>query len=172
MNLLSHLKERHIDIELHRPILDISENVATFFLWNLGGSLVGYHQYRPNASKDSNNDPKAGRYFTHRKLPTHGVWGLESLPGRTGPVFVTEGIFDAARLTEHGQTAIAVLGNNPTRDLKNWLDCLARPIVVVADNDVPGKKLAKFGHYAVFTEEKDLGDSSDVYVQTLIKKFT
>ena len=49
---------------------------------------------------------------------------------------------------------------------------LNRKVVAVCDNDVAGRKFAKFGHVAVFTEEKDLGESSDEFVTALLKKFS
>jgi len=88
-------------------------------------------------------------------------------------VFLTEGLFDAARLTEKGQSALACLCNNPQRDLKNWLDSLARPVVVVADNDKAGKALAKFGNFCEVCPEpgSDLSDSSENYVNWLVQKY-
>jgi DNA primase len=83
-------------------------------------------------------------------------------------VFVCEGVFDACRLTEKGCAAVAVLSNNTGWDLKNWLSMLNRRVVAVCDNDPAGRKLAKFGHEAVFTTDKDLGDSSEDYVNSLV----
>lgn len=173
MNLKQHLRERHLDLELHRPMLDEAEGVATFYLWNLSGQIVGYQQYRPFASKSFDNNPREGRYFTYRNrhYPTVGVWGLESFYLTPGVLFVVEGVFDAARLTELGVSAIAVLGNDPQADTRNWLMSLNRLIVVVADNDKAGRELAKFGHVAVFTEDHDLGDSSEEFVNSLIQKY-
>ncbi len=37
-----------------------------------------------------------------------------------------------------------------------WLLCLDRLVVAVCDDDLVGKKLAKFGHVSIFTEDKDL----------------
>ena len=156
-------------MDLHRPVLDPEEGVVTFYLWNLSGQLVGYQQYRPGASKEPNNNPKEGRYFTYRKQPTLAVWGVESLHLTPDVVFLTEGVFDACRLTELGVSALAVLSNNPTPDLRNWLTCLNRKVVVVADNDAAGRKLAEFGDEVVFCEEKDLGDSSDEFVRELVR---
>ena len=68
-------------------------------------------------------------------------------------------------------SALAVLSNNPTPDLANWLACLNRRVVAVYDNDVAGRKLAKFGHQAVCMDSKDLGDSSDAEVTELLKRF-
>lgn len=123
MNLTEHLRSRHLDLELHRPMLDEVEGVATFYLWNLSGQLVGYQQYRPLGEKKPQNNPKEGKYFTYRKQPTLAVWGVESLK-YPGSVFVCEGVFDACRLTERGCAAVAVLSNNPTSDLANWLSVL------------------------------------------------
>jgi hypothetical protein len=171
MNLKEHLKSRHLDLELHRPVLSDTEGVAVFYLWNLSGQLVGYQQYRPLGEKKPQNNPKEGKYFTYRKQPTLAVWGVESLVN-PGSVFVCEGIFDACRLTEKGCAAIAVLSNNTGWDLKNWLSMLNRRVVAVCDNDAAGKKLAKFGHESVVCYEHDLGDSSEDFVNSLILHYT
>lgn len=46
--LLTHLLMRRCNVSLHQPVLDSKEQVATFYLWNLSGQLVGYQQYRPS----------------------------------------------------------------------------------------------------------------------------
>lgn len=171
MTLTEHLRSRHLDLALHRPVIDDVADLATFYLYNLSGQLVGYQQYRRFGEKKPQNNPKDGKYFTYRKLPTLAVWGVESLCLNTRVVFVTEGIFDAARLTARGYAALAVLSNNPTADLANWLACLNRRVVVVADNDAAGRKLAKFGHCCEFTTDKDLGDSSQEYVDNLLATY-
>lgn len=172
MNILQHLKDRHLDVDLHAPVVDSDNGVATFYLWNPSGQIVGYQQYRPLAGKDRKNDPKEGRYFTIRNHSTLAVWGVESLHLTPNVLFVTEGIFDAARLTKKGVSAIAVLSNNPTADLKNWLVCLNKTVVVVADNDTAGQKLVKFGDYHTYTKsDKDLGDCSDSEVDDIISAF-
>ena len=171
MNLVEHLKSRHLDLELHRPVLDLENNVATFYLWNLSGSLCGFQQYRPEASKAPSNHPRESRYFTYRKQPTLALFGVESLHLTPSVVFLTEGVFDACRLTELGVSALAVLSNDPTPQLHEFLRCLNRKVVVVADNDAAGRKLAKFGHEVVFCEDKDLGDSSEEFVRELVYKY-
>ena len=171
MTLTEHLRSRHLDLALHCPVIDDVADLATFYLYNLSGQLVGYQQYRRFGEKKPQNNPKDGKYFTYRKLPTLAVWGVESLCLNTRVVFVTEGIFDAARLTARGYAALAVLSNNPTADLANWLACLNRRVVVVADNDAAGRKLAKFGHCCEFTTDKDLGDSSQEYVDNLLATY-
>ena len=174
MNIKTHLKQRHLDLELHRPILDEELNIATFLLYNLSGQLVGYQQYQPKGCKKVFNCPKKGKYYTYRNKtqPTIAIWGLESYYISDGPIFLTEGIFDACRMTEVGQSAFATLANNPPKDYKNWLEMLNRPIIVVCDNDDAGRKLAKFGDYVeVVPDDKDLGEAPDDYVQFLVNKY-
>ncbi len=166
-----HLKDRHLNLELHRPMVDEENRVATFFLYNLSGALVGYQQYRPEGEKKPQNNPKEGKYFTYRKQPTLAVWGVESLHLSPNVVFLTEGVFDACRLTEKGYSALAVLSNNTGKDLSNWLSMLNRKVVAVCDNDAAGKRLAKFGDVAVFCEDHDLGDSTDEYVTKLLQTY-
>lgn len=169
--LSEHLKSRHLDLSLHRPMLDEENQVATFYLWNLSEKLVGFQQYRPNGEKRPHNNPREGKYFTYSKQPTLAVWGVESLYLTPNVVFLTEGVFDAARLTERGYSALATLSNNPTADLRNWLTCLNRRVVAVCDKDAAGRQLAKFGDIAVFTEDHDLGDSSEDYVSWLVNTY-
>ena len=169
--LVEHLRSRHVDLKLHNPVLDEDAGVATFYLYNISGQLVGYQQYRPTSAKKSLNNPKEGRYYTYRSQPTVTLFGVESLHLTPRIVFVTEGLFDAARLTAKGVSALAVLSNNPTPDVYNYLHSLGRYVVCVCDNDTAGKKLAKFGHTAVTTEEHDLSDSSESYVDSLLEKF-
>lgn len=169
--LKEHLKSRYLNVELHKPVLDEAEQVATFYLWNLSGQLVGYQQYRPSGEKKPQNNPKLGKYFTYRTQPTQTVWGVESLQLSPSVVFVCEGVFDAARLTDRGFSALAVLSNNPNSDLRNWLKCLNRRVVTVCDNDAAGQKLAKFGDHCVFTTDKDLGDSDPDFVTNLLETY-
>lgn len=169
--LTSHLKSRHLDIELHKPLLDEEKHVATFLLYNLSGQVVGFQQYRPNASKTKSNDPREGRYFTYKGVSKVAVFGVESLHLTPGIVFVTEGVFDAARLTSKGVSALAVLSNNPTSDVRNFLRSLGRLVVAVCDNDSAGRKLASVGHVAVTLDGKDLGDSTDEEVENLLRNF-
>ena len=171
--LTDHLKRRHLDVELHRPVLDEVERVVTFYLYNLSGQLVGYQQYRPEGTKKPSNNPKLGKYYTYKKQPTLAVWGVESLHLIPHVVFLTEGLFDAARLTERRYSALAALSNDPSLELRNWLTCLNRRVVAVCDNDEKGagKRLAKFGDQVVFTSEKDLGDSSDEEVSDILARF-
>lgn len=173
MNITEHLKERHLNLKLHRPVLDEELNIATFFCWNLSGQLVGYQQYNPSGDKKIFNNKLEGRYYTYRKIPTVTIWGVESLYLSDGPIYLTEGIFDACRMTNVGYSGLATLANNPPKDYKNWLQLLHRPIIAVCDNDTAGIKLAKFGdHVEIVPGNKDLGESNDDYVSYLIQKYS
>lgn len=166
------MKTRHMDVNLHHPVLDEVERVATFYLWNLSGQLVGYQQYRPEGEKKPNNNPREGKYYTYRKQPTVVVWGVESLHLTPHVVFLTEGVFDAARLTERGVSALAILSCNTGWDLRNWLSMLNRKVVAVCDGDKAGAQLAKFGNVSLcMLGGKDLGDADDATVDMLVREF-
>lgn len=174
VNIVEHLKSRHLDLCLHKPLLDFDLSIATFYCWNLSGQLVGYQQYNPQGDKKIFNSRLEGKYYTYRNknIPTVTVWGLESLSISSGPIFVAEGIFDACRMTEIGRAALATLCNNPPKDYRNWLFSLCRPIVAICDNDAAGKKLAKFGHYVeIVPGPFDLGDAPYDYVNYLSQKY-
>lgn len=170
----NNLKDRYFDLALHTAWVDENEGVATFPLWNLSGCLVGYQQYRPSANKKKDNHPKMSRYFTYRKNKVVGVWGLESwLLSNT--LFVTEGVFDACRLTSMGYSAVATLSNDLDGPMKEWFYMIRshRPVVVVCDGDKAGRKLAKAGHRShVMPEGTDLSDASEEYVKTLLLSYT
>lgn len=181
--MLQHIHDRHVDTDLHFVWVDESERVAKFPLWNLSGQMVGYQAYRPDADKVQKNDQK-GRYYTyrgeklvHKHSKSVTVWGLESWRLST-TLFVTEGIFDAARLTELGMSAVAVLSNDPSTSTKNWLLCVRqmRPVVAVCDPGRAGHKLAKVGHFAHTVNvpglpDGDLGDAPQDYVMALAKAY-
>jgi hypothetical protein len=169
--LTQHLNKRHCNLQLHRPWLDEENHVATFPLWNLSGQMVGYQQYRPNANKEKNNHPSEGRYFTFRKMPTLCLFGVESLHLTPNVVFLTEGVFDACRLTERGVSALAVLSCDVNKEVRGWLKSLNRLVVAVCDDDAAGRKLAKFGDVAVTMGSHDLGDATDEEVTQLLKRF-
>lgn len=167
--LEQHLLGRFCRLDLHRPVLDEETKTATFFLWNLSGQLVGFQTYKPEKNKTRSNDPREGRYFTYRSQPTVAVFGMESFHLRRDVLFVTEGVFDACRLTWRGFPAVAVLSNNQKPELRDWLLSLNRRVVAVCDNDEAGKKLAKFGTESVTMAEGDLGDAGDGTVNLLLK---
>jgi hypothetical protein len=174
MNVLANLKSRRFDLNVHTDWIDEDEGVATWPLWNLTGQMVGFQQYRPAADKKRDNHPRESRYFTWRKGKVVGVWGLESWKF-SNTLFVTEGAFDACRLTSHGYSAIATLSNDVDDSLKRWLSIVrqTRLVVTVCDNDAAGRRLAKYGTtFHMMDGKKDLGDATDEYVANLVKEYT
>lgn len=172
MSVLNHLKGRHFDFHLHTAWINEDDKCATFPIWNLSGQLVGYQVYRPDASKEKNNDPREGRYFTRVKEGKVGVWGLESW-NLSNTLFVTEGVFDAARLTNAGFAAIAVCGNDVSPTTRSWLNIVRsnRNTVSVCDNDNAGRKLRYLGHTFHVVEYGDMGDASDEYVANFLSEY-
>ena len=169
--VLANLLERELDLNLHTAWVDEDEGLATLPLWNLSGEMVGYQQYRPFATKERRNDPRTGRYFTFRPKTEVSVWGLESYHLTPGLLFVTEGVFCAARLTHRGMSAVAVLGNDPTPSTVAWLRATGRHVVAVCDDDKAGKKLAKLGNTVVRMCGGDLGDAPASFVDDLVRRF-
>lgn len=172
MDLTEHLKTRHFDMQLHSAWLDTAEGVVTFPLWNLSAQFVGYQQYRPAANKTKSNNPKLSRYFTWRKDRVVGVWGLESWrASRT--LFVTEGVFDACRLTALGYAAVATLSNDVDPSLERWMWMVrrARPVVAVCDADAAGRRLARLGHRSHTLEHGDLGSASEPTVLEIVQRY-
>lgn len=181
MNLKQHLTDRHLDMSLHTVWIDQAEGVATFPFWNLSGCLRGYQQYRPAGEKKMFNNPKEGRYYTYRskfnpdknRASEIAVWGMESW-SLTNTLFITEGIFDAARLTERGVSAIAMASNDLDKTTSRWLSIVRRfrPVVAVCDGDKAGRRLAKQGHVSIIMDDgTDLGDASEEYVTWLIETY-
>lgn len=172
MNVLQHLRSRYMNTSLHTVWISEELECVTFPLWNLSGQIVGYQRYRPGAPKEKNNDPRKGRYFTRVKDRRVGVWGLESW-NQSNTLFVTEGVFDACRLTNLGYAAIATLSNDVGPSLKSWLWTVRkfRRVVAVCDSDDAGQRLAKYGHVSHVVESGDLGDASEEYVRNLAKEY-
>lgn len=174
MTLLQHLQARHLDTRLHTVWLDEQAGLATFPLWNLSGKLLGYQQYRPSGSKSVNNDPREGKYFTHKlnnAEPTY--WGIESWY-LSNTLFLVEGLFDAARLTSLGYSALAVFTNNPGANFRGFVSLIQqlRPVVAVCDADVAGIKLAKYAHkHCILTTGKDVSDADEQEVLALVKRY-
>ena len=171
LSIKDHLIERHVDLNLHKPLLD-DENISAIFLcYNLSGQLCGYQRYRPLGDKKIFNNPYHGRYYTYRKQQTVTVWGAESYFISNGPIFITEGIFDAARITERNCSAFAMLCNSPPKDYKNWLQMLARPTIAICDNDQAGIELSKFTDFYEMVPDGDLGSSPNDYVSYILTKY-
>lgn len=158
-------------MHLHKVWIDDENCRATFPCYNLHGKMIGFQQYFPEGSKSRDNDPRNGKYFTYFTAHS-GVWGMESFH-LSNTLFITEGVFDAARLTSQGVSAIATISNNP-RHLQSWLwlTSVTRPVIAVCDQDTAGRLLAKYGTESYTVQSgKDLGECSDEELDFILNKF-
>lgn len=70
MNVTKHLKDRFVNLDLHRFLIDDENSIASALLYNLSGKICGFQQYRVGADKKPNNDPeKADTTPTKPKAP-------------------------------------------------------------------------------------------------------
>ena len=167
-DVVSHLKERGIDTNVTRVIIDEKSGDVYFYLYNLSGQMVGFQKYNAEYAKTGQSnlsDPRMAKYFTWVTEEGYGksigVWGLETTKFDDKILFVTEGIFDAARIHEAGYPAIAALCNNPSESLKSWISTLPQKKIVIYDNDAAGRKLKKVGDYSFTVPHgKDMNDLS------------
>lgn len=195
-DIRQHLIDRGMDPDRLGVVYDEKTSIATFFIYNLNGQIVGYQQYNPNAPKTVHQrgdkiDKMAMKYYTylsgHKKTKDKviGVWGLDTYLWEYPLLFVTEGIFDAVKLQNAGVPAIAVLTNDIDKQMTGWIRTLPQKIVVIYDNDEAemkdkknssGMKLIKTGDYAFTVPEpyKDVGDMPqkevNAFVDNLLKR--
>lgn len=176
MSMHEHLLSRFFDPSLYSGVA-VTEDTATFPLWNLSGQFVGYQTYNPSQPKKEVGDPKLQKYFSWVTKPCASknaelaVWGLETVHWTDKVLFLTEGVFDAARLHWHGLPAVACLSNNPAH-LTGWLMGLPSRKVACVQGDAAGKKLAKYGHECVMLPEgKDVNDLSEADFKRLFAKW-
>ena len=185
-NIKEHLLERGVDFSRTPVILDEVNNYAVFLLYNLSGQLVGYQNYNPNADKTYNQCCSKGkhittkemialmRYFTYTtkigKINQQAVWGLETLSPFDNKIFLTEGIFDIIKIHNQNLPGLAIMGNDP-KHLKGWLDILPCKKIVIYDDDLGGRKLAKYGTkaYTVPDQFKDLGEMQNTEVKDFLE---
>jgi len=151
----------------------MSDKKATFMLYNLSGQLVGYQQYNPLAPHLSSNAID-GRYYT-RRSPYLCVFGVETIAECNNTIFITEGIFDIARLTSKGCSGIALLTNSPNSSLRNFIDCLPQRRILISDNDKGGellrKSLTKVVDSIIIPPFKDLGEATEEYVTKIVNEY-
>lgn len=171
VSIKEHLISRGLNPQHSSVRLDEENCIATFLLWNISGNLVGYQQYNPFGTKQLRNDEKhrnSLKYFTFSgdegdlikcSKKRLAVWGLESTSCHDTAIYLTEGVFDAAKLHALGLPAIAVLANDP-KHLIPWLTALNRTVIAVCDNDAPGARLGSIADVSIIVPEPyhDLGD--------------
>jgi hypothetical protein len=67
MNMVEHLKSRHLDMSLHTVWFDQAEGVASFPFWNLSGCLTRLPTVSAGGrQKEIQQSALEGRYYTYR----------------------------------------------------------------------------------------------------------
>lgn len=161
-----HLRSRYFDPKLYSG-LTITEDTCTFILWNLAGKLVGYQTYTPSLAQ----------YYTHTTKPTVGgaselaVWGLETVAWNSKFLFLTNEVFDAARLHWNGLPAIAVLEGD-SMQLSEWLYTLPSIIISCVQKNRAGENLAKYGQQVIHLPAgDDIGSLNRAVFTDLFKTY-
>ncbi len=172
-DLRSHLLDRGVDPDKTQLIIDEENNDVYFFLYNLSGQMIGFQKYNPlNSKKGREREGKYYSYMTDEGSgKSLGVWGLHSYDWQDEFIFITEGIFDAARIQQTGYPAIALLSNDPSKGMKSWLKTLPQKKIVIYDNDSAGKKLMKVGDFAYTVPTgKDMNDLNPTEAKQFIEE--
>ena len=173
--LVSHLASRDYTPDSLGSILSKESGVIYFLLWNLSGQLVGFQQYIPNAPK-SGNHPKDCRYYTYttkvdsKSIPA--IWGLHTYSLSTKRIFIVEGVFDAVKLHNIGECAIALLGNAGSKSVKQWLSLIRAEKISILDSDQSSNALKRLSNrwYVTPSPYKDLGEMPQNKVDAFIKE--
>lgn len=136
----------------------LSDDSATFALFDVTGKMVGYQTYCPFVEKTRGNEEHHGKYYTYS--PEFAVWGAQTL--ETGaPLGITEGIFDAAPLNLLGFSTLAILSHTPPKWFRRYLHVLKQRhpfLLQVKDGDDSAKTLTAADYVVTMPEGKDMGD--------------
>lgn len=173
-----HLKKRGINRERQHVVIDKERQIATFLLYNLSGMLVGYQTYNPNGLNRT-KERSLKRYFTYvgkEGLTSKiAVWGLDTITNDKCYMFVTEGVFDIAKIHNFGEQGVAVLSNCP-KHVKPWICAMGKFVIAIKDSDKAGSKLDVISDvgFSVPTKYKDIGDmpqeEANEFLSSIIKK--
>jgi hypothetical protein len=145
------------------PHLAATDEVATFSLYDFGGRLSGFQQYRPLGEKKVSNKT-SGKYWSYVPNGGVGVFGLESMDF-SETVYLVGGLFKAATLHRLGYTALHVSAVS-YKVLKPQLRLLRRHYVGIGDNDAEGMQFAM--RYNGFTSPCDVDEMSDEDVHRML----
>lgn len=170
---LDHLCERGLKPWHQLLGLDHDSETIHFPLYGPDFRLVGYQRYFWKGTKKSNSNSlgDAAKYFTWitPAYRPYGIYGIDNCYGY-GPLYITEGIWDALAITNCWRDCVAMLSATPARELREWIQLLFgnRTIVAVCDRDGAGSKLARIGHKAI-TVPAPWKDSNEMPEEELTK---
>jgi len=115
--------------------VDAEGETITFPLLTIDrAKLIGYQRYQWDAEKIRGNVPgRKQRYYTWMPDAYKGmaIYGWDNCFGH-GPLFVTEGIFDALKVTNCWHDCVALLTNSPSKQFKQWFRDVTRYRRVIA----------------------------------------
>jgi hypothetical protein len=102
-----------------------------------GGRFLGHQRYFWRRPKLRSNDEQ-GRYISTflPECKLTACYGWQNCFGY-GPLFVTEGIWDAIRVSNCHVDCVALLCNSPSPQLKQYIRMIAcgRPVIALIDRD-------------------------------------
>jgi hypothetical protein len=124
---------------------------------------IGYQRYRWNQPKVRGNSSREQRYYTYVQEEHKGmaVYGWDNCFGH-GPLFITEGIFDALKVTNCWWDCIALTTNQPTKQAKQWLNDITygRKVIALLDRGEPYIRWMRIASECWYPPEPygDIGD--------------
>ena len=166
--MLTHLKERGVNLSLYPSSIIITEDYIYFIIYNLLGQFEGYQRYNPLSLNKSTKD--LPRYYTYyNKEKVNPVWGVETLNPLIKDLYIVEGVFKATKLHNLGFNSLCIFGNS-INACKSFLNSLHYNLIAIGDNDKGGLNLIKEIGKG-FQSPQDLDEMSDDDVLNLIKGF-
>jgi len=176
LDMVEHLKSRHMDVDLHKVYVNQDEQLAVFPYYNLAGQMTGFRQYKPFGSKVPGSGLD-GKYYSFRNKEMIALFGMESWYF-SNTLFLIEGVFDAAHGTKLGFSMLSVGCNALDPQLQAWVRGvqLYRPVVAVCDPGKAGLWLGKYVERSVVVDydlenEVDLADAPEEYVLDLLRSY-
>lgn len=157
-----HIRERGLR-PWHKAWVDYDNELVTFPIF-FGDKLAGSQKYNWKDLKKGRDN--TGRYYTYVSDAYKQCicYGMDNCIGY-GPIYIVEGIWDSIRLSNCWVDSLAVLCNDPHKQLRQWIKIYAagRPIIAVCDRDSAGGRLASVGDCAWTVPEgyKDVNEMTD-----------
>lgn len=158
----SHLKQRHLDVDMYHCHVDDDAGKVTFWLADDRMQLAGMLQYYPHGSKSTTDENS--KYFSkaskNRMVP---LFGMETFHWSPDVIFLSEGAFDSVRLANRGYTSLAMLSSNVHQRTRNWITSRGRRTVFVRDNDhlIKSKKRDR-NHIKYFVDDVYIPAAEDM----------